>query len=78
MDNDSSDISGELQRLVSFLEESKGNDQSRQQKPEPEPWEGFLQRENFLTEICTPKSSVTSRKTPLTTADLHSKVASCL
>ncbi|KAI3495134.1 hypothetical protein L1887_37327 [Cichorium endivia] len=47
----SSDISGELQRLASFPEESKEEDQSREQKPEPEPCEGFLQRENFSTEI---------------------------
>lgn len=47
----SSDISGELQRLASFPEESKESDENRVQKPEPEPCEGFLQRENFSTEI---------------------------
>ncbi|KAK8629562.1 hypothetical protein V6N13_078397 [Hibiscus sabdariffa] len=50
----SSDISGELQRLATLpspenvLKESNGGAES---EPEPEPCHGFLQRENFSTEI---------------------------
>ncbi|KAK9065248.1 hypothetical protein SSX86_016631 [Deinandra increscens subsp. villosa] len=45
----SSDISGELERLACLPDDSDEND--RNQKPEPEPCLGFLQRENFSTEI---------------------------
>ncbi|KAE8689667.1 putative TRANSPARENT TESTA 12 protein [Hibiscus syriacus] len=50
----SSDISGELQRLATLpsldnvLKESNGGAES---EPEPEPCHGFLQRENFSSEI---------------------------
>ncbi|XP_071706470.1 U-box domain-containing protein 14-like [Rutidosis leptorrhynchoides] len=44
----SSDISGELQRLASLPENENPNQIT---KPEPEPCVGFLQRENFSTEI---------------------------
>ncbi|KVH96734.1 U-box domain-containing protein 4-like [Cynara cardunculus var. scolymus] len=47
----SSDISGELQRLACLPEDSNENDSNQEQKPEPEPCFGFLQRENFSTEI---------------------------
>ncbi|XP_061339835.1 U-box domain-containing protein 4-like [Gastrolobium bilobum] len=50
----SSDISGELQRLAT-LPSSENNhaaaDVDKQPEPEPEPCVGFLQRENFSTEI---------------------------
>ncbi|TYI23707.1 hypothetical protein ES332_A06G183400v1 [Gossypium tomentosum] len=53
----SSDISGELQRLASLpspenalMNESSNGVQS-EPEPEPEPCHGFLQRENFSTEI---------------------------
>ncbi|MBA0568941.1 hypothetical protein Golob_006407, partial [Gossypium lobatum] len=51
----SSDISGELQRLASlpspenYLMNERNN--GVQSEPEPEPCHGFLQRENFSTEI---------------------------
>ncbi|XP_062013619.1 U-box domain-containing protein 2 [Rosa rugosa] len=45
----SSDISGELQRLASLP--SPENAPRSELEPEPEPCEGFLQRENFSTEI---------------------------
>ncbi|CAO2823587.1 unnamed protein product [Amaranthus hypochondriacus] len=44
----SSDISGELQRLAATALPNPG---SGDMDPEPEPCEGFLQRENFSTEI---------------------------
>ncbi|KAI3718616.1 hypothetical protein L6452_19495 [Arctium lappa] len=47
----SSDISGELQRLACLPEDSNENDSNQEQKTEPEPCFGFLQRENFSTEI---------------------------
>lgn len=48
----SSDISGELQRLASVPSpEVLGKDGDSDPKPEPEPCLGFLQRENFSTEI---------------------------
>ncbi|KAI3818901.1 hypothetical protein L1987_12722 [Smallanthus sonchifolius] len=47
----SSDISGELERLACLPEDLKENDRNQEQKPEPEPCLGFLQRENFSTEI---------------------------
>ncbi|KAK4259117.1 hypothetical protein QN277_005484 [Acacia crassicarpa] len=50
----SSDISGELQRLASLpLPENvlKGDASGANKEPEPEPCLGFLQRENFSTEI---------------------------
>ncbi|KAI3745417.1 hypothetical protein L1987_58529 [Smallanthus sonchifolius] len=46
----SSDISGELQRLACLPEDSSEIDPENQ-KTEPEPCLGFLQRENFSTEI---------------------------
>ncbi|KAJ0679540.1 putative armadillo-like helical protein [Helianthus annuus] len=48
----SSDISGELQRLASTSEEVKKlTETDRKNLQEPEPCLGFLQRENFSTEI---------------------------
>ncbi|KAL8268097.1 hypothetical protein R6Q59_001895 [Mikania micrantha] len=51
----SSDISGELQRLACLPEESNEIDRNQDQKPEleqeQEPCLGFLQRDNFSTEI---------------------------
>lgn len=50
----SSDISGELQRLACLPEENDGNRELQQEivsESEPEPCLGFLQRENFSTEI---------------------------
>ncbi|KAJ0427472.1 putative armadillo-like helical protein [Helianthus annuus] len=48
----SSDISGELQRLASTSEEVKNlTETDRKNLQEPEPCLGFLQRENFSTEI---------------------------
>ncbi|XP_065852831.1 U-box domain-containing protein 4 [Euphorbia lathyris] len=49
----SSDISGELQRLacVPDLENNSRNEGHESGEPEPEPCLGFLQRENFSTEI---------------------------
>ncbi|KAK9047828.1 hypothetical protein SSX86_033210, partial [Deinandra increscens subsp. villosa] len=47
----SCDISGELEHLASLPEDSDENDRNQEQKPEPEPCLGFLQRENFSTEI---------------------------
>ncbi|KAG8649152.1 U-box domain-containing protein 4 [Manihot esculenta] len=49
----SSDISGELQRLASLPspEHTPKHDGCESAEPEPEPCLGFLQRENFSTEI---------------------------
>ncbi|KAJ0668438.1 putative armadillo-like helical protein [Helianthus annuus] len=48
----SSDISGELQRLASTSEEvKKSTETDRKNLQEPEPCLGFLQRDNFSTEI---------------------------
>ncbi|CAN6690255.1 unnamed protein product [Malus baccata var. baccata] len=48
----SSDISGELQRLASLPSPENGpTSESAEAAPEPEPCQGFLQRENFSTEI---------------------------
>ncbi|KAK9051788.1 hypothetical protein SSX86_028416 [Deinandra increscens subsp. villosa] len=48
----SSDISGELQRLAGLPEDDSNEiDPNQEQNPEPEPCLGFLQRENFSTEI---------------------------
>ncbi|XP_010542193.1 PREDICTED: LOW QUALITY PROTEIN: U-box domain-containing protein 4 [Tarenaya hassleriana] len=54
----SSDISGELQRLASLqspdiasLKDNGGENGAKEPEPEPEPCLGFLQRDNFSTEI---------------------------
>ncbi|KAL2932249.1 U-box domain-containing protein 4 [Bienertia sinuspersici] len=47
----SSDISGELQRLAATAEVGPGSASGSPSDLEPEPCEGFLQRENFSTEI---------------------------
>ncbi|KAJ8759837.1 hypothetical protein K2173_009938 [Erythroxylum novogranatense] len=47
----SSDISGELRRLASLPYPEKANDGESDEKSEVEPCLGFLQRENFSTEI---------------------------
>ncbi|KAJ7946390.1 U-box domain-containing protein 4 [Quillaja saponaria] len=52
----SSDISGELQRLANLpslenVQKNDGGEGHQEQEPEPEPCVGFLQRENFSTEI---------------------------
>ncbi|TQD90825.1 hypothetical protein C1H46_023665 [Malus baccata] len=48
----SSDISGESQRLASLPSPENGpTSESAEAAPEPEPCQGFLQRENFSTKI---------------------------
>lgn len=49
----SSDISGELQRLAATaaIDPSSGSGSGEMMDPEPEPCEGFLQRDSFSTEI---------------------------
>lgn len=47
----SSDISGELQRLATFTPDLDGSGSHPSPDLEPEPCPGFLQRENFSTEI---------------------------